>query len=413
VIGPLGVHIKMKDGLNRWGEALEKSLFKILSTFIVTNTDDQRALMKILNTLGCQQQHSVACQIQCPRYTVPSIEGALSVCDAIIVDNDLIFNCIIDQARVDQTIMVADEEEVKQHFEYDRNKKLQGFRNPRVKNAVTAKGTRIEVRLGNQASQLNPASFRRLLVADQGELLVGLTERISERKIALKEAKEQQKLSYGQLDILESQKRRSDDELRAIGSKIRQQQKRKGDLEVEMAEIQAVGRIDTTNLEEEELELKDAIDLLLAPEVEKKALMEEVLGEMKKLKADVNEADKRKSALERDFKKESSKLEKLVENDESKKRFVLCCVGVNVITIITTIIMSVLLHRYLIKFFYHYDHFREVTRARKDVATKEKAVAYRERMKEERKTLVQQALDAANEKVLNHHSLPASPRISV
>mmetsp|Transcript_12716 Transcript_12716/g.12359 ORF Transcript_12716/g.12359 Transcript_12716/m.12359 type:complete len:1152 (-) Transcript_12716:632-4087(-) len=359
VIGPLGVHIKMKDGLNRWGEALEKSLFKILSTFIVTNTDDQRVLMKILNTLGCQQQHSVACQIQCPRHSVPSIEGALSVCDAIIVDNDLVFNCIIDQARADQTIMVADEEEVKQHFEY-HNGKLQGFRNPRVKNAITAKGTRVDVRLGNQASQLNPDSFRRLLVADQKELLVGLTERINANKIAFKEAKEQQNLSYGALDILQSQIRRSDDELRAIGSKIRQQQKRKVDLEVEMAEIQAVGRIDTTNLEEEELELKDALDQLLAPEVEKKALMEEVLGEMKKLKADVNEAEKRKAALERDFKKESSKLEKLVENDESKKR--------------------------------------EVQRARKDVATKEKAVAYRERMKEDRKVLLQQALDIANEK---------------
>jgi hypothetical protein len=44
---------------------------------------------------------------------VPNIEGALAVCDAILVENDLVFNCIIDQAKIDQTIMVTDEEEVK------------------------------------------------------------------------------------------------------------------------------------------------------------------------------------------------------------------------------------------------------------------------------------------------------------
>lgn len=322
VRGPLGMHVKMKEGFEMWGGALEKSLFNrgILSSFVVTSADDQRALMKIFKSLKCH--HNIVCQSQSARYSVPTIEGALTLCDALIVDNDLVFNCIVDQAKIDQTIMVVDEEEVKKHIECHNG--LNRFRDSRVKKAITEKGTRIEIRMGNQASQLDTAPFKRLLVADQRELLAGLTERISERKVALKEAKEQQTTLYDQLKVLQSVLKRSDEELFAIGSKIRHDNKRKGDLRAEIDENQA-SNIDAsnneTNLEEEKDELQDALNECILSEVEKKGLYEEISAKLKELKADVAEAEKKKTMLERDLKKEVSKLEKLLEDDDFKNRY--------------------------------------------------------------------------------------------
>jgi chromosome segregation ATPase len=318
VRGPLGMHVKMKEGFERWGEALEKSLFNrgTLSSFVVTSTDDQRVLMKIFKSLG--GQHNVVCQSQGAKYSVPPIEGALTLCDALIVDSDLVFNCIVDQAKIDQTIMVVDEEEVKKHIECHNG--LNRFRDSRVKKAITAKGTRIEIRMGNQASQLDMAPFKRLLVADQRELLAGLTERISERKVALREAKGQQTTLYDRLNVLQSVLKKSDEELHAIGSKIRHDSKRKGELRAEIADNQA-SNIDTTNLEEEKDELQDALNECMVSEVEKKVLYEEVSAKLKELKADVNEAEKKRTMLERDLKREVSKLEKLLEDDDFKNRY--------------------------------------------------------------------------------------------
>jgi chromosome segregation ATPase len=167
---------------------------------------------------------------------------------------------------------------------------------------------------------MNSARFNRLLVADKGELLVGLRERISEGKVALKKKKEYQTNLHDNLKILGSKLRRSDDELRAIGSKIRQSLNKREYLKAEIAENQAAGVV-STSLEEEKDELQDALDKLIQSEVEKKILYDEISAKLKELKLDATEAEKKRTALERGLKKEGSKLEKLLEDDDSKKRY--------------------------------------------------------------------------------------------
>jgi hypothetical protein len=129
---------------------------RMLSAFIVTNTEDQNTLMNILRRLKCDLQHTVVCQGNDPAYVVQSIPNAHTVCDAITVENPQVFNCLIDQTKMEQTILVQDEEDCNRHF--GRNNGLDGFNDHRIKSALTARGTRIEFRSGNQVKALKNKS---------------------------------------------------------------------------------------------------------------------------------------------------------------------------------------------------------------------------------------------------------------
>ena len=120
----------------------------MLSAFVVTNTEDQNSFMAILRRLKCDNAHTVVCQGNDPAYNVQSIPNAHTVCDAISVENSLVFNCLIDQTKMDQTILVHDEDDCSRFF--SRINGLDGFNDHRIKSALTSRGTKIEFRFGNQ-----------------------------------------------------------------------------------------------------------------------------------------------------------------------------------------------------------------------------------------------------------------------
>jgi chromosome segregation ATPase len=106
-VGPIGLHIKVKDGKQEWAGSIENAIGSSLSGFIVTNHDDRRVLQDIIRRFGCnfsvytlshQRRHSLR-QPQCsnPHNGVPFAMLA----DCIAVDNDLVWNCLVDWARMD------------------------------------------------------------------------------------------------------------------------------------------------------------------------------------------------------------------------------------------------------------------------------------------------------------------------
>lgn len=120
----------------------------MLSAFVVTSAEDQNTLMNILRKLNCDQSHTIVCQGNDPAYSVQSIPNAHTVCDAITVENNIVFNCLLDQAKIDQTILVHDDDDCCRYV--TRINGQDGFCDHRIKSAYTSKGTKIEFRFGNQ-----------------------------------------------------------------------------------------------------------------------------------------------------------------------------------------------------------------------------------------------------------------------
>ena len=136
-----------------WGEAIEKHMGRMLSAFIVTNTDDQRTLVAILKHRRCDFQHTVVCQNRNPRYNVSRIQNALTISDTVTIENDMVFNCLIDQTKMEGTIVVHDEEDCRRFYSCHNGR--DAFNDNKIRSALTKRGTKIEIRYGNQVNKNN------------------------------------------------------------------------------------------------------------------------------------------------------------------------------------------------------------------------------------------------------------------
>jgi hypothetical protein len=100
------------------------------------------------------REHSIAVQPAGGRYAVPPIDGAVTVADAISVDDDLIFNLLVDQAQIERVIITETEEECERTW-ISLDNRMERFRHPNISQAVAKDGTLIVIRNGNRSSQSN------------------------------------------------------------------------------------------------------------------------------------------------------------------------------------------------------------------------------------------------------------------
>jgi chromosome segregation ATPase len=155
VIGPIGAFVKIRRGNEDWGREIERVIGKVMSSFVVTNIDDQRTLKAILRANSCDYQHSIIVQSggeSLPRYNVGSIPDALSVNDAIVIENDLVFNTIVDQCRTEGAALFADDVEVQRYVVKSGNG--DSFRHPQMQRAICKNGLTISFRGGNRATEV-------------------------------------------------------------------------------------------------------------------------------------------------------------------------------------------------------------------------------------------------------------------
>ncbi len=91
------------------------------------------------------------------KYGVRNIPDALTVLDAVTIDNALVFNTVIDQCDADRLIIVKDEAAHLKFFD----QKARVFKD-NIKAAVTYSGVTIKYNRGNQAYEQNYYGYRKV-----------------------------------------------------------------------------------------------------------------------------------------------------------------------------------------------------------------------------------------------------------
>jgi chromosome segregation ATPase len=106
VVGPIGAHVKIAPGKENFAQIAEKAMggSTALDRFIVTTDHDRKIFQKIRKEAGCQQDCGV---YQCKpsrRYNVPAppVDGIDTVASALNVSDDLVFNCLVDNLRIEE-----------------------------------------------------------------------------------------------------------------------------------------------------------------------------------------------------------------------------------------------------------------------------------------------------------------------
>jgi chromosome segregation ATPase len=208
---------------------------------------------------------------------------------------------------------------------------------------------------------MNRAPYRRLLSADVGQILANLQEDIEARKAALQEAESAYKLVRQRAGELNAQVQRAEQQARNINAEGRRLNKLKNDVEAQLSSVQAAKEVDTSGLEREAEELKQAIETVERQEEERKAGLDGLNREQKDLKAACREAEVRRDALIKQVSEHERQLERFISSQEAKRR--------------------------------------AVERARIDVSRKDKQWADGNRAKEQRVAVRDQRLQIATEKV--------------
>lgn len=114
----MGLHITLKDQHKKFGSAIEKILFKTLSSFVVDNVEDRNRLQAILQSRNLFKRFHIIFQSPRDRYIIRAQADPTTLCiaDAINVDEDLVFNVLVDQCRIDETLVAENEQAVDEKY---------------------------------------------------------------------------------------------------------------------------------------------------------------------------------------------------------------------------------------------------------------------------------------------------------
>jgi chromosome segregation ATPase len=177
VLGPVGLYVTMKERYKKYGNAVEKVLFRTLHTFVVDNVEDRNRLVSMLRKANLYSKFHVIFQTFRGRYqpTPLADPSLILVSDTIHVKEDIIFNVLVDQARIDEIIVVEDESD--SDSKTVRNGDRMSFP-PGIHSAVAVDGRTILYRNGNKSSEVNRFPYRQLLAEDTQEVIQNLSQQM-------------------------------------------------------------------------------------------------------------------------------------------------------------------------------------------------------------------------------------------
>lgn len=114
VAGPIGAYIKIAHGKEHFAKLAEYALGGILDRFIVCNDFDRKELQNIRRLTGCSSRDcNIFQQSTAKRYEVPSppCDGIETVASTLSISDDVVFNCLVDNVRIDQIALALSKEQ--------------------------------------------------------------------------------------------------------------------------------------------------------------------------------------------------------------------------------------------------------------------------------------------------------------
>ena len=312
VTGPLGLHIKLREGMGMYSLPVEKFVQGDMTLFIVHNRDDQNALSEIIKRSGASNVRIklVKNKSRIPDNEIKKIDGGLSILDALSIENDIVFNHFVDR-NADEILLSPSEEDVQRNFvviENGREKLRNG-----ITKAYLQNGVEISYRKGNKGRDANRYRLRNLLSEDMGAIINGLNSELDQHHDRLRELKRKQEEVTAKIEEYNQEIRSLDAQYRDVQNEIRNKQREKSDLENNLSEIREAGQVDTSALEEEKMELGQALDLYKTRIEEKEADHRREKGEENSLLRRKNEAQKVADDIYCQLQRVSDKLESFIQ----------------------------------------------------------------------------------------------------
>eukprot|EP01032_Pedospumella_encystans_P018896 gene18896-21497_t len=298
VIGPIGSRVTIREGCEKWSVALEAALFTNLRSFIVTTVDDRNRLFGMMKNLQMERSHTITVQAKGARFTtnIPAMDGALSMVDALNIEDDLVFNCLLDQINMDRVAFVDTEKEISSRFvERVNGEERLRFGLNRI---LTMKAVTVSYRQGNEASDNNRFHLTNALSTDDTAYIASLQESLQNAQRVFADGQQVQRDLNQRLTATSGEIRRLDDAARTIQNKLRGLDKNKRELDSRLQDAQDAGKIDNTgHLEADINTIKGNLDTLNFQFDQESAKHQTLEADLKACKTEIGHMEKARREL--------------------------------------------------------------------------------------------------------------------
>ena len=322
VLGPLGMsHIRMREGFEQYQPAVEASITRALTTFLVTNSGDQRLMGQILRDLGAGMNFNISVQQPCRRHNVPETSHGLStIADCIAVGHDNVFNYLVDSLNIDQIYVAKDMTEVNTRLTRAEGRGRCFLDPSKMKRAILVNCDTFQYREGGENFTKFYGDYRCLLAQDMSAVIEHTKQELAQAQEEYAHADDERKDAVAAMNTKRAELSAVENRLKQIFSQLRDLNKHKSIYEAELSDIKLVEKIDTSDLEEEEQELKEALanaDRLIDEKRLEKSSADKDLTVATKEKEQV---EREKGKLEHALKQAEAKLNEYLDDYDSKRR---------------------------------------------------------------------------------------------
>lgn len=324
VLGPIGSHIKIAQGKERFAKIAEAALgLGTLDRFIVTNDRDRQLYMKLRVEVGCDSRDCGVFQIhEGERYRVPPppVEGVETVASALNISDDLVFNCLVDNARADQRALADSKEESERALLVKDSHGKDAIRGGKINEVFfLPDGDHWQVKKGARSMISNERKLKQTIGIDR---TAAIEETKKEMDLLASESKELQKKESELAKEHREYKVKWNKENRAHRNTNQQIEKIQNDLEELNAEADAAAdntTIDTTELEEDVKVAEESIERLREKEAEVKQTKEDALPGIQAIQDELDEVTSRNEKVLEDIGKAEAKLEEYVKGKATRE----------------------------------------------------------------------------------------------
>lgn len=321
--GPIGAYIKVAPGKEAFGELAEVALGGgLLDRWIVTNDADRQVFQNIRQLAHCQMDCGVFQQHITPRYNIPAppnVEGIETVASVLTIQDDLVFNALVDNAKIDQKGLGMDKESSEEKL-LERNElgKLQ-IKGGKLREVYfLPRGDFWSVKNGAKTTISNERKFRKTISTDKTAMIEQAKAEVADLKAELAERRAAEGRLEGQHTQLQKEWGQAKRKMRDNDSTMTELGDRIDQIKSEM-ENAANTTIDTTEYEEDVAQHEEQRAALEQQHARLKEELEAKKPEIDTLKIRIDEATIRNQKIMKDLTEAEEEMTQFLDTQSQRK----------------------------------------------------------------------------------------------
>jgi chromosome segregation ATPase len=321
VLGPIGFYCKIQPGKEEFASLAERAIGNgTLDRFVVFNDADRKLFEKIRRDAGCQMDCGVFQQHQHSRFHPPlPPQGVETVATVISIQNDLVFNCLVDQAKIETKGLCRSKEESEDKLLVKDSNNRNAIRGGKIKEVYfLPKGDNWKVTKGIKQMISYTRRLKRTIGADMTAAIEDANKDYQTMKNELSTSNKK----YAELEHKHTEHKKKWNqykrELRNNERKIDQITKEIEDFKAEEAAI-IDNNVDTTEEEEDVSAAQTHLDQIKENQTKAEDSIKEKTPQIRAIKDDLDEVTARNLMVLRDINEAEENLTQHYSDMERRK----------------------------------------------------------------------------------------------